>query len=256
MQIFQKRELIDISVFVIGDLHLSHGTDKPMDVFGAKWNNHTERIKENWLSVVKENDTVIIPGDLSWGMKTTDAAGDFLFLESLPGKKIISKGNHDYWWQTMKKLSAFLESLNIKSITFLHNNAYLCEDFIICGTRGWFIDTAYTPEDEKIVNREAERLKLSLNEGLKIKEKHPEKEILCFLHYPPAYGGIECAKICDVLREYKISRCFYGHLHTVSEEKLKHQLGTTKLKLIAADRLNFKPLLIEPDKYRTGVSPD
>lgn len=235
-----------ISVFVISDLHLSHGTDKPMDVFGAKWNNHTERLRENWISLVDNDDTVVIPGDVSWGMKTKDASQDFLFLESLPGKKIISKGNHDYWWQTMKKLNSFISDLGIKSISFLHNNAYVCEDFIICGTRGWFIDTEYKPEDEKIVNREAERLKTSLNAGKELQENNPEKEIICFLHYPPSYGRIECKKIADVLREYKIKRCFYGHLHTVSPEKLTHRLGNAQLKLIAADWLNFTPFLIKP----------
>ena len=235
-----------ISVFVIGDLHLSHGTDKPMDVFGLKWNNHTERIRNAWISLVKETDTVIIPGDVSWGMKVSESEGDFLFLESLPGKKIISKGNHDFWWQTMNKLGALMMRLDIKSISFLHNNAYLCEEFIICGTRGWMVDTGYSPEDEKIVNREAERLKLSLNEGKKLQSLYPDKEILCFLHYPPAYGGIECERICAVLREYAVKRCFYGHLHTVAAERLVHQIGTTKLKLIAADWLNFTPFLITP----------
>lgn len=220
-----------------------------MDVFGFKWNNHTERIRENWLATVGREDTVMIPGDLSWGMKTDDAVGDFLFLESLPGKKIISKGNHDYWWQSMKKLNEFLDDYNIKTISFLHNNAYVCEDFILCGTRGWFVETTYTPEDEKIVNREAERLRLSLNEGKKLLQTYPDKEILCFLHYPPVYGGIECKKICDVLREYEIRRCFYGHLHTVYEEKIAQRIGSTDLKLISADQINFKPFLIKPYKY-------
>jgi len=238
--------MITISVFVLGDLHLSHGTDKPMDVFGSKWNNHTERIKENWIATVGRDDTVIIPGDVSWGMKTDDAVGDFLFLESLPGKKIISKGNHDYWWQSMKKLGELMHRLEIESISFLYNNAYVCEDFIICGTRGWFVDVAYTPEDEKIVNREAERLKLSLNEGKKLQEANLDKEILCFLHYPPAYGSVECHKISDVLREYNIKRCFYGHLHTVINDRLTHRIGNTALKLIAADQINFTPFLIKP----------
>lgn len=219
-----------------------------MDVFGAKWHNHTERIRQNWLSLINSEDTVIIPGDVSWGMKTQDAVKDFLFLESLPGKKIISKGNHDYWWQTMKKLNEFMLKLDIKTISFLFNNAYLCEDFILCGTRGWFVNTVYAPEDEKIVNREAERLKLSLNEGKKLHEKYPGKEILCFLHYPPSYAGIECEKIANVLKEYNINRCFYGHLHTVIQNRLTTKIGTTSLKLISADQIDFTPFLIQPNK--------
>lgn len=236
-----------ISVFVIADLHLSHATDKPMDIFGEKWNNHTEKIKKNWHSTVKEDDTVVIPGDVSWGMKNEDTADDFLFLESLPGKKIISKGNHDFWWQTLKKLNNFTKELGIESVKFLHNNSYLCEDFIICGTRGWFVENNYSPEDEKIVNREAERLKLSIKAGKSLLGDNPDKEIVCFLHYPPVYGGIECEKICDILREQKIKRCFYGHLHTVIDDKLTNRIGQTQLKLISADRLNFKPFLIKPD---------
>jgi len=227
---------------------LSHGAAKPMDVFGVKWKNHTERIRENWLSTIRSEDTVIIPGDVSWSKKTVDATEDFLFLESLPGKKIISKGNHDYWWQTMKKLNEFMLKLDIKTVAFLYNNAFVCEDFIICGTRGWFVDTVYTPEDEKIVNREAERLKLSLGEGIKLQEEHPDKEILCFLHYPPAYGGIECQKITAILKEYKINRCFYGHLHTVIPERLTKKIGTTELTLVAADQIDFMPLLISTKK--------
>lgn len=217
-----------------------------MDVFGSKWQNHTARIKENWIATVRSEDTVIIPGDVSWGMKVGDAVDDFLFLESLPGKKIISKGNHDFWWQSMKKLGEFLQNLDIKTISFLYNNAYLCEDFILCGSRGWFVDVSYTPEDEKIVIREAERLRLSFNEGKKLQQAYPEKEILCFLHYPPAYGGVVCQKISDVIKEYQINRCFYGHLHTVIEDRLTHRIGSTALKLIAADQINFTPYLIKP----------
>jgi hypothetical protein len=218
-----------------------------MDVFGEKWANHTERIKENWLSLVGESDTVIIPGDVSWGMNNSDSKSDFLFLDSLPGKKIISKGNHDFWWQTMKKLNAFMQELNIRSVSFLHNNAYVCEDFIVCGTRGWLLE-GNTPEDEKLINRESERLKKSLDEGLKLREKHPDNEILCFLHYPPAYGGVCCEKICDILKKYRIERCYYGHLHTVVPDRLTHRIGQTQLKLISADSLNFTPYLITAQK--------
>lgn len=234
-----------MSVFAIADLHLSHSTDKPMDIFGPKWENHTERIRENWQEIVKPADTVIIPGDISWGMRTEDALADLAFIEGLNGKKIIAKGNHDFWWQTMKKLYEFRDSIGAYSIDFLYNNAYIAENFIICGTRGWFPESNYGEFDEKIVNREAERLRTSILAGLKLKEAHPEKEIIVFLHYPPAYGEVRCLRICEVLKEYNIKRVFYGHLHGAQKSRLVHQIAGAGLTLVAADWLDFKPVIIQ-----------
>lgn len=231
-----------MSVFTIADLHLSHSTNKPMDIFGARWENHTERLFENWQSVVKPEDTVIIAGDISWGMRTEDTLADFEFIQKLNGKKIIAKGNHDFWWQTMKKLNAFRDSIGADSIEFLFNNAYLVENYIICGTRGWFPENNYGPDDEKIVNREAERLRTSILAGLKLKEEHTDKEIVVFLHYPPAYNGVKCERICEVIREYGIKRVFYGHLHGAQKSRLVHQIAGANLTLVSADWLNFTPI--------------
>ncbi len=234
-----------MAIFTIADLHLSHSTDKPMDVFGPRWENHTQRLYENWQAVVKPDDTVIIPGDISWGMRTEDALADLRFIESLNGRKIIAKGNHDFWWQTMKKLYEFRDGIGAYSIDFLYNNAYVAENFIICGTRGWFPESNYSEFDEKIVNREAERLRASILAGLKYKEQFPNHEILVFLHYPPAYGDVKCQRICDVIKEYGIKRVFYGHLHGALKNRLVHQMAGASLCLVAADWLDFKPLVIE-----------
>ncbi len=234
-----------MSIFTIADLHLSHTTNKPMDIFGPRWENHTERLKENWLNIVKPDDTVIIPGDISWGMRTDDALADLEFIHSLPGRKIIAKGNHDFWWQTMKKLYEYRDTLGAYSIDFLYNNAYVAEKFIICGTRGWFPEANYGESDEKIVNREAERLRASILAGVKLKEEHPDYEILVFLHYPPAYGDVRCERICEVIKQYGIKRVFYGHLHGAQKSRLVHQMAGATLSLVSADWLDFKPIVIE-----------
>lgn len=216
-----------------------------MDIFGPRWENHAERLRENWQNTVKPEDTVIIAGDISWGMRVEDALADLKFIEELNGKKIIAKGNHDFWWQTMKKLYEFRDSIGAASIDFLFNNAYVVEDYIICGTRGWFPETNYSPDDEKIVNRESARLRTSILAGLELKKENPNREILVFLHYPPAYGGVRCERICEVLHEYGIKRVFYGHLHGAQKSRIVHQIAGANLALVAADWLDFKPLLIK-----------
>lgn len=234
-----------MSLFTIADLHLSHSTDKPMDIFGPRWENHTERLFENWQNIVRPEDTVVIAGDISWGMRTDDALADLAFIHSLNGKKIITKGNHDFWWQTMKKLYEFRNSIGADSIDFLYNNAYVAENFIICGTRGWFPESNYSDFDEKIVNREAERLRMSILSGLKLKEQYPDFEILVFLHYPPAYGNVKCEKICEVIKQYGIKRVFYGHLHGAQKSRLVHQIAGAQLSLVAADFVDFTPVSIK-----------
>lgn len=233
-----------MSIFTIADLHLSYTSNKPMDIFGEKWENHTEKLRENWQNTVKDGDTVIIAGDISWGMRTEDALADLSFVESLNGKKIIVKGNHDFWWQTMKKLYEYKEDIGAKSIDFLFNNAYRVENYVVCGTRGWFPEDNYSPEDEKIVNREAERLRTSI---LKAKElADPEGlELLTFLHYPPAYGSVKCERICEILHEYGIKKVWYGHLHGAKKDKLVYQTAGADLTLVSADWLDFKPLKIK-----------
>lgn len=233
-----------MALYVLADLHLSHSADKPMDVFGARWENHTEKIYKNWQETVKETDTVVIPGDISWGMNFDSAYDDLKFVDSLNGRKIIGKGNHDYWWQTMAKLNAFVRDNGLDTVSFLFNNAYAVENYIICGTRGWMLDDAYSADDEKIVLREAGRLRLSLAEAEKLKKDYPDNEIVAFLHYPPSYKGNVCRPIADVLEEYNIKRCFYGHLHGVKSESLETRLGETRLYCVSADLIGFKPMRV------------
>ena len=235
-----------MSLYAIADLHLAHTMNKPMDIFGSKWENHTERIRENWNAVVRPEDTVVIAGDISWGMKTTDAEADFRFLESLTGHKLILKGNHDYWWQTMKKLYEFRDAVGAHSVDFLFNNAYETEEFIICGTRGWLLETVYGEDDTKIVNREVGRLQCSIDAGKKLKEQSPDKELLVFLHYPAAYGNLRCKQIVECIADNNVGRVFYGHMHGADPQRLVYQIAGASAELIAADHLNFKPLLIKP----------
>ena len=213
-----------------------------MDIFGKNWENHHNKIKENWISTVKENDTVILPGDLSWGMTLEEAKADLLFLDSLPGKKIIGKGNHDYWWQTKKKIDDFFSLCNIETISILYNNAYKIENKIICGTRGWINENQLSPEDEKIILRESGRLSLSLEAAKKLREN--DEEIIVFLHYPPAYRNSVSVPICKHFITEKISRCYYGHLHGAEDKFLISKYGNTVLNLVSSDYLDFKPLAI------------
>lgn len=232
-----------MALFTIADLHLSEGTDKPMDIFGATWRNHKARLEAAWRERVGTEDTVVIPGDISWGMGFSGAKDDLLFIHSLPGKKIIGKGNHDYWWNTLTKLESLISEIGADTISFLYNNAYRAEGKIICGTRGWFPDRSYGAEDEKIVLREAGRLRRSLEAGRALAEA--DEELIVFLHYPPSLSGVRCTPICDLLGEYGIARCYYGHLHGVAPQILDKSVGVTDLHLIAADNLGFTPLLIE-----------
>ncbi|MBR6594245.1 MAG: metallophosphoesterase [Clostridia bacterium] len=232
-----------MALYTIADLHLSESTDKPMDVFGKQWENHKERLEAAWRETVREEDTVVIPGDISWGMRFENTEKDLLFIHSLPGHKIIGKGNHDYWWGTLTKLYGFRDRIGATSIDFLFNNAYKTEGKVICGTRGWFPDGSYGPEDEKIVLREAGRLARSIEAGRALLEEGDE--LLVFLHYPPAFGGVKCAPLAEILWAEDVKRCYYGHLHGISNQLTEKSLGKTDLHLIAADALGFKPLLIE-----------
>lgn len=232
-----------MALYVIADLHLSESTDKPMDVFGSVWANHKERLEKAWRATVTEEDTVVIPGDISWGMRFENTEKDLLFIHSLPGHKIIGKGNHDYWWGTLKKLYEFRDKIGAHSIDFLFNNAYKAGNKVICGTRGWFPDGSYGPDDEKIVLREAGRLRKSIEAGTDLMTEGDE--LIVFLHYPPALGGVRCAPLADILWEYGVKRCYYGHLHGVNPAITEKSLGKTDLFLISADALGFEPLKID-----------
>lgn len=227
-----------MSLFVIGDTHLSLFTDKPMDIFKG-WTDYVERLEKNWNSVVSPEDSVVIPGDISWATDFSGAVEDFRFLNSLNGTKYILKGNHDYWWNTMTKMNKFLEENSFDSIRFIHNNAYSVEGFAIGGTRGWFYDDI-SGDDNKVIMREAGRLRSSLSEAKKL-----GGEIIAFLHYPPVSESRKCDEILEVLEEFSVKRCYFGHLHGfVSPRNSDIIYNGIKFKLISADKLGFCPHLI------------
>ena len=227
-----------MSLFAIADPHLSFNTSKPMDVF-AGWADYTARLEKNWRELVGPEDTVVIAGDISWGMDLREAAADFAFLDRLPGRKILMKGNHDYWWTTRKKMDAFLRERGLSTLHILHNDAYTAGDVAVCGSRGWFFD-AGDAADQKVLLREAGRLRASIQAA-----KTPGLEPVAFLHYPPVCGGQVCEEIFSVLREEGIRRCYYGHLHGPGiRYAFQGEKDGVRLKLISCDALAFCPLLV------------
>lgn len=233
-----------MSIYAIADLHLSLNHKKPMDIFGQNWENHAEKIKEDWVSKVKENDTVLIPGDFSWETYLEDTKKDFEFLNSLPGKKILLKGNHDYWWTTLTNIRNYLSENSFKTIDILFNNSYEVENYLVAGTRGW----DYTlSSDRKIIEREINRLKLSLDNAKRINDK---KEIIVCMHYPPIsknYINNEFEqRIINLFKEYNVKKCFYGHLHgTAHNQAVIGNVQEINLYLVSADFLDFKLLKID-----------
>ncbi len=223
-----------MAIYAISDLHLSFSNkDKPMSIFGDKWEGYEEKIKDDWMKKVNPDDTVILSGDLSWATYIDESKEDFEFVNSLPGNKIILKGNHDYWWTTTKKMNEFVKANNYEKIQFLYNNAYDIGEYVIAGTRYWDYDEE-TEDNEKIFNREILRAKLSLDEAKKIA---PNKPIIFTTHYPPD------ARIIKALADYPISIWIYGHVHTKYEENLVDISGI-KTFLTSCDYLNFKLLKI------------
>ncbi|MBQ2443751.1 MAG: metallophosphoesterase [Clostridia bacterium] len=228
-----------MSVFVIADLHLSLGTDKPMDIFRG-WDGYEKRLEENWRKLITDNDTVVIPGDISWAMKLSDTFEDFRFINGLPGRKLFLKGNHDYWWDTRRKMEMYLKENGFDTIEIVFNSAYAAEGYAICGTRGWFYD-AETDSDKKVLSREVGRLRTSLNEALKT-----GLEPVVFLHYPPVFGNQRCDDILNVLKEYEIKKCYYGHLHGINAARkaVTGDFEGIKFRLISSDYLKFMPELV------------
>lgn len=229
-----------MAIFVIGDLHLSFGTDKPMDIFGKNWEEHSQKIKSNWISKVKPQDTVILPGDFSWGMYLEETYKDFEFLNSLPGNKIMLKGNHDYWWTTVTSMKRYLKENNFENIDFLYNNSFLIENKIITGTRGWVTTGIKSDENYKILKREHDRLKLSIESGIKNYGEY--KEVIVFMHYPPFYKEEVPEEIdfIKLMKKYNVKKCFYGHLHSDShKEAIEGMVEGIEFKLISSDYLDF-----------------
>jgi len=229
-----------MAIYTIGDLHLSLGTDKPMNIFGENWANHDSKIKENWIAKVKEDDFVILPGDFSWAMYLEETIEDFKFLNSLPGKKLLLKGNHDYWWTTLAKMRKFIKDNGFENIDFIYNNTYLCEDKIVVGTRGW-INNNNSNENIKILRRENMRLELSIKEGLK--QFGEDKEIIVFLHYPPFNKEESIHEEIDfvkTMKKYNITKCYYGHLHGEShKDAIEGDYDGINYKLVSSDYLDF-----------------
>lgn len=228
-----------MSLFAIADLHLSLGSDKPMDIFHG-WDNYLDRLTENWNKLVTDKDTVVVAGDISWAMKLNECKKDFEYINSLPGNKIFLKGNHDYWWDTFSKINRYLIENDFDKIKILFNNSYIAEDYVICGTRGWSLESE-TEEDIRILNRECGRLKLSLESA-----KASGKEPVVFLHYPPIYGNNICFDIIEILKEYEVKKCYYGHIHGIKMIKgaFNGEYEGIKFKLISCDAVSFTPVLV------------
>ena len=224
-----------MSLFAIADLHLSLGADKPMDIFPG-WAGYVEKLEKNWRENIRPEDTVVIAGDISWGLEIGETREDFAFLDSLPGTKLLLKGNHDLWFSTKTKVERFFGENGFSTLKILFNNAYEYGDYAICGTRGWMNDQT----DKKVLLRECGRLRLSLEAGKKLGKKP-----LVFLHYPPVYGGGECYEILDVLLEYGIERVYYGHIHGYSAGYAINGIRNgIDFRLISCDYIQFNPIKI------------
>lgn len=226
-----------MALYAIGDTHLSLGSDKPMDVFGGNWEGYVEKLLAGF-SHIQPEDTVVLCGDLSWGMSLPEAQKDFSFLNALPGKKYLLKGNHDYWWSTAAKMNAFFAEHGFATLNLLHNNCGSYGDLALCGTRGWFYEEEQSGHNEKVFNRELIRLETSLKAA-------GAREKVCFLHYPPLYQGYRCGEIIALLERYGVGRCYYGHLHGGSHRlAIEGRVGSVEYHLVSADYLNFKPEII------------
>ena len=226
-----------MSVFAIADLHLSFSEDKPMDVFRG-WQDYLARLEHNWRAVVGADDVVVLPGDLSWAMKLAHTEADFAFLHSLPGRKVLLKGNHDLWWETARKMTAFFEEKGFNDFTLLHNCAVAAGPVWLCGTRGWPPDA---PEDDRVLLREAERLERSL-----LAAADDGREKIAFLHYPPLLPGRTNTPLTRVLSEHGVRRCYYGHLHGAAlAAAVTGRVEGVTYRVVSCDALSFCPLLVQ-----------
>ena len=237
-----------MSLFVMGDLHLStlESTNKSMEVFGRRWCDYITKIEKNWRAIINDTDTVVIPGDISWALTLEEACSDLKFIDSLPGRKVFIKGNHDFWWSTLTKINNFFASNGISTISLLQNNAIECEDFILCGSRGWYQDEANDKsrndnDYQKIVAREAMRLQMSLDDGKRLKEQSPDKELIAFMHFPPFWNGKASDNLIEILKRYGIKKLFFGHIHGNYTVPPSFTYDGIEMNIISADYLKFIP---------------
>ena len=224
-----------MALYAIGDLHLCLGAPKPMDIFGGAWVGYMDKLRQK-MSVIQPEDTVVLMGDLSWALDLANAKEDFAWINEIPGRKIILKGNHDYWWSTVTKFDKFCQEHGFSDMHILNNNHFVYDGVAICGTRGWFFEEERSgAHDEKVFKRELLRLEASLQSAGELPK-------YVFLHYPPRYKGYECKEILDLLKKYEVRRCFYGHLHGASHGlAIEGQWDGVEFRLLAADYLNFEP---------------
>ena len=239
-----------MSLFVISDLHLDVLTNqKSMEVFGEKWKNYTQRLKNNWSAVVDEKDTVIIPGDISWALTLEESIHDLKWINALPGRKILMKGNHDFWWSTSKKMKSFFAQNELDTLEILYNGAIEVENYILAGSRGWFVDKSTQPQGvvnvdyDKVVNREKIRLGMSLDEAKKLQDISG-KEILAFFHFPPVWSDFVCEELVSLLKEYNISRVYFGHIHGSYNVSSVFEYDGIQFKMISADFIDFLPQIV------------
>lgn len=228
-----------MALYTLADLHLACGADKPMDVFGGRWEGYMEKL-ELALSVLQPNDTIVIPGDFCWALDLEQAQADFAFINRFPGRKLFVKGNHDYWWNTASKFNKFCVENDFQDMYLLHNTCFFYGDIALCGTRGWFYEEEQEgSHDEKVFRRELIRLETSLKAA-------GDRKKYCFLHYPPRYRGYTCDEILSLLQKYEVAVCCYGHLHGDSHKlALEGNYQGVDYRLVACDYVNFKPILLE-----------
>lgn len=243
-----------MAIFTIADLHLSKNqkTDKSMEKFGPHWVDYMDRLEKNWRAVVSEEDYVICPGDISWAMTLEEAKEDLAFLHALPGKKLIGKGNHDFWWSTNTKLTRFFAESGFDSLQVLHNNAYLLPEAVICGARGWFLDrsmqnTVAETDFDKISAREVGRMEISLSLAAELRERHERETgtrlpLLAFLHFPPVWAEFSCEPLLSLMRAYDVQICAFGHVHNLSVlPAALSAAAPPQMLFCAADYLQFLP---------------
>lgn len=232
-----------MSVFTISDLHLPLGVNKPMDIFGASWNNYVQRLYDNWTAAVGNDDTVVLPGDFSWAMDLNDTKKDFEFLCSLPGKKILLKGNHDYWWNTVTKVKAFLKSNGFENVTLLQNGYEIADNIALCGSRFWISPDIETlsASDKKVYERELIRCSLSIDKA----RKDGYDEIIFFTHFPPVVNGEYDKRFHELMRINNIRKVCFGHIHTGAKNGVESvRIDETEYMLVSSNCINFSPVKI------------